>query len=94
MHGTGLVQAHPSLLQKRAPISVQINPSKLLQTVDRPLASQSSFEGIIGTDIHASFMASLPVMLDVGVGSVQVRFFSTQILQRKGRGNRHGYGWL
>ena len=43
--------------------------------MDRPLASQSSFEGIIGTDIHASFMASLPVMLDVGAGLVQVCFF-------------------
>ena len=70
---------------------VPIIPSKLLQISDRSLASRSSFEGIIGTDIHACFMASLLVMLEVGAS---LFFFSNQILQRKGRGNRHGYGWL
>ena len=70
---------------------VPIIPSKLLQISDRSLASRSSFEGIIGTDIHACFMASLLVMLEVGASLI---FFSNQTLQRKGRGNRHGYGWL
>ena len=51
----------------RAHISdVPIIPSKLLQISDRSLVSRSSFEGIIGTDIHACFMASLLVMLEVG----------------------------
>ena len=34
-------------------------PSKLLQLVDRPLAGPSIFEGMIGTEICACFMASL-----------------------------------
>ena len=34
-------------------------PSKLHQLVDRPLAGPSIFEGMIGTEICACFMASL-----------------------------------
>ena len=89
--GTSIIR-YFRLAVMRAHISdVPIIPSKLLQISDRSLASQSSFEGMIGTDIHACFMASLLVMLEVGAS---LFFFSNQILQRKGRGNRHGYGWL
>ena len=49
---------HPALQQagyKGVGISVPIIPSKLLQLADRQLASPSSLEGMIGTEISALF---------------------------------------
>ena len=44
---------------KQAHILVPILPSKLHQSVDRPLAGPRSFEGIIWTEVRARFMANL-----------------------------------
>ena len=53
------IQHYGRLAIKRAHISVPIIPSKLLGLTSGLSAGWSSFEGIIGTEICAGFMASL-----------------------------------
>ena len=53
----GNINAHYS--RNVACISIPIIPTKLLQPADRLLPGSNFFEGIIGTEIHAHFMASL-----------------------------------
>ena len=59
MHTIIHIQHYRRLAIKRLRISFPIIPSKLLQLADWPLASPSSFEGIIGTEVGACLMVSL-----------------------------------
>ena len=53
------IQNYYWLARKCVHVSVPIIHSQLLQPADRPLASSSGFEEVIGTEIHTRFMVSL-----------------------------------
>ena len=53
------IQNYYWLARKCVHVSVPIIQSQLLQPADRPVASPSGFEKVIGTEIHTHFMVSL-----------------------------------